>query len=163
MKIIVELDDYNLFLQDVMGYMTNLSDEGIVMAMVKDVNYIAEIIYDILRGKDPDFSQSHLLTHLCDCAHESNIRLSSKDVLTIAKSCFSLIMPQLKAIYRIIDFYNYEFRFVSYEIGHFDDASIVVTLDAVEVNDYLDPLNEDGAEMLWKFADKSLKAMCGDI
>ena len=163
MKIIVELDDYNLFLQDVMGYMTNLSDEGIIMAMVKDINYIAEIIYDILGGKNPEFSQSHLLTHLCDCAHESNIRLSSNDVLTIAKCCFNLIMPQLNAIYRIIDFYNYEFRFVSYEVGHFDDASVSVTVDAVEVVGCLDPLSGDGAEMLWSFADKSLKAMCGDI
>lgn len=163
MKIIIELDDYNLFLQDIMGYMTNLSDEGIIMAMVADIQYISAIIYDTMTGKDPTFNESHLLSYISDCAYESNIKLSTKDVLHIGNCCFNLIMPQLSAIYRIIDFYNYDLRFVSYEVGHFDDASVVVTLDAVEVNDCVDPLNGDGAEMLWKFADKSLKAICGDI
>ena len=57
MKIIIELDDYNLFLQDIMGYMTNLSDEGIIMAMVGDIQYISAIIYDIISGKDPAFNE----------------------------------------------------------------------------------------------------------
>ena len=163
MKIIVELDGYNLFLQDIMGYMTNLSDEGIIMAMAKDIDYISSIIYDILMGNDPNFEQSHLLSHLCDCAHESNIKLSSKDVLHLAKCSFNLIMPQLSAIYRIIDFYNYEFRFISYETGHYDDASVSVTLGAVEILNPLDPLDDQSARKLWTFADKSLRAMCGDI
>ena len=163
MKIIVELDDYNLFLQDVMGYMTNLSDEGIIMAMVRDINYISSIIYDILTDRNPAFSQSYLLSHLCDCAHESNVKLSSKDVLHLATCSFNLIMPQLRAIYRIVDFYNYEYRFVSFEVGHFDDASVSVTIDAVEVEDIVDPLSGEGVDRLWTFADKSLRAMCGDI
>lgn len=163
MKIIVELDDYNLFLQDVMGFMTNLSDEGIIMAMVKDVDYISSIIYDILDGRDPSFSQSYLLSYLCDCSHESNIKLSSKDVQHLSKCCINLLRPQLGAIYRIIEFFNYEFRFVSYEVGHFDDASVVVTLDAVEVSNPIDTLSEEGERRLWTFAEKSLQAMCGDI
>jgi len=160
MKIIIELDDYNLFLQDVMGYMTNLSDEGIITAMVGDIQYISAIIYDIISGKDPAFNESHLLSYICDCAYESNIKLNTKDVLHIAMCCFNLIMPQLSAIYRIIDFYNYDFNFVSYEVGHFDDASIVVTLDAVLTDAPL-PMTDD--ERLWEFADKSLKAMCGNV
>lgn len=156
MKIYVDVEGFNEFIQDVTQYTDKITPIAMFECMVEDIDVIAAVVYKYLTGDHPDYAPSRLFSYLAEQAAD-NLNRDQLDYL--ATCCRNIIHPTIMAIFNVIDFYNYEFDFIRHEFGSDDDGTALLVVQA----------NKDGCipsiddEGLSELATKALSVMCGKI
>ena len=166
MKIIVELSGYEMFLQDILPYMNGVCETSLIRAMIDDVDLIADGIRQLVNGEELDFNSSELLTYITKSAATMEVVLDSNTLVEIGQYCIDLLNPLLHAINRIVEFYDYRFKYQTHELGYYDDGSVCVYIEATKLREreFSEGVDLDELDRtVWDMSDKILKVICGAI
>lgn len=160
MKIYVDVENFNDFIQDISGYSDEITPITMFECMVEDIDDIAMVVHKYLSDEQPDYAPSRLLQYLAsqakghagDSKHQDRIEI-------LAVFCKKIMIPTIRAIFNVIDFYNYEFSYVRHEFGSDDDGTALLILEATEEGKLPSIEGDD----VTKLATRAYSVMCGDM